>query len=814
MPGAAAGKATDPKKEWPGLAASLAALDDAVLARLLARRPDLASPPPRDFPSLASRAGGWASARDAFYNLDRAAQHVVEALCLFDQPPSVAGLASLLAVAPDDADLASAVDRLRDLALVFVSGGSNPTVRLLPALRQLEYPARLGPPLPSTNPPVTAMTHSQVAARLGVEPGRTNAATLAAIRDVLTDPAQVERLLREGPPGTAELARRVATEGPLVGVESGVFRVDDRTPAGWLLNRRFLVIVDYFSALMPREPAIAIRGGRAFADGCLRRPSLSTSPVDVADVDGAAAEQALQAVADVTTLLDLWGAEPAAILKAGGLGVREVHRLAKVIGRDDVDAARIIELAAVAGLVGRDYVAGLALPTVASDAWLAQETPARWAALARAWLAADLHLSVAGAIGPKDKPIAPLLSRSPERHAARRRQIVLRVLDAVPPGRAVEPTQVRDQVEWDSPATWGGGPASAPMLIGWVLHEAVVLGMAARGAMSSAGRAAFAGATDDAAAALARFAPPAVDDFLVQADLTAVVAGEPTVAVRSELDLLADLESKGAASVYRFSEASLRRGFDAGRTADDVLGFLERHARRGVPQPLTYLVTDLGRRFGNVRVGTATTYLRSDEPSLLAEIAGARRLARLRLRRLAPTVLVTDVDGATVTTGLQAAGYLPAREGVDGALVLSRPPARRLPERRVPARYTPAPPDVAALVDELRRAPAAATSVPAPPRRHIGLPQPTPLPAIRPIGIAKDPASIRGLLSDASDELWLVRLAYVNSQGHSTEITVEPTDVDDRRLYAHCFPRRNERSFMLDLIEWARVLTEAEEDLV
>jgi hypothetical protein len=338
--------------------------------------------------------------------------------------------------------------------------------------------------------------------------------------------------------------------------------------------------------------------------------------------------------------------------------------------------------------------------------------------------------------------------------------------------------------------------------------------MAAHGALSSAGRAILAGAPDDAAAALARLAPPAVDDFLVQADLTAVVAGEPTVAVRNELDLLADIESKGAASVYRFSEASLRRAFDAGRSADDVLGFLQRHARRGVPQPLTYLVTDLGRRFGNVRVGAATTYLRSEEPSLLAEIAGARRLARLRLRPLAPTVLVTDVDGATVTTALQGAGYLPAREGADGALVLSRPPARRLPARRVPARHTPAPPDVASLVAELRRVPVAPARLPAPPPRSIGLPQPTLLSALRPTEIVKDPASIRALLSEASDELWLVRLSYVNSQGHSTEVTVEPSDVDHHRLSARCFPRGNSRTFVLDLIEWARVLTEAEEDLL
>ena len=108
-----------------------------------------------------------------------------------------------------------------------------------------------------------------------------------------------------------------------------------------------------------------------------------------------------------------------------------------------------------------------------------------------------------------------------------------------------------------------------------------------------------------------------------------MISGEPATAIRTELDLLGDVESKGAATVYRISEGSVRRAFDAGRTAEDILAFLARHATRGVPQPLTYLVTDIGRRFGNVRVGSAISYLRSDDPALLAEVLQALSLIHI-----------------------------------------------------------------------------------------------------------------------------------------------------------------------------------------
>lgn len=815
MASVAARKPSVGKDDWPGLAATLAGFEDDRLARLLTLRPDLASPAPPDLATLAARAGAWSSARDCYFGTDHGAQRVIEALCLLPQPTALADVASLLGVAADDADLASALHRLEDRALAFPLPGDR--VRLLPALAQLEHPAGLGPPLATILAGHTGLGLTQMAVRLGAKPGATKPATLAAIAGILADPAQVERLVQRGPEGTVELARRVAADGPIVSVGTGLYGANDRSPAGWLVNRGMLSVVNYYSAVMPREPAVALRGGAIFPAHCLRRPQVRTAPVDPGGVDRAAAERALRVVADVAAIVEQWSDEPPAVLKSGGVGIREVRRAAKATERTEVEAARIMEVAAVAGLVRVDIVTGGALATAGYDEWLALEAPARWARLATAWMDSDLHLSLAGAISTKDKPIPPLLDRAPEHAAADRRRLVLAVLEEAAPGAAVTAADVRDRVQWDGPRAWGGGPAAAPTLVSWVPEEAELVGLAALGSLSTAGRALVAGAPAEAIAALAVLAPPAVAEFVVQADLTAVIAGEPAPVVRSELGLLADVESKGAATVYRFSESSLRRAFDSGRTTADILGFLERHASRGVPQPLSYLVNDLGRRFGNVRVGAATSYLRSDEPALLAEVLQAKRTSRLRLRPLAPTVAVTDVDAATVTETLQAAGYLPARESADGSLLLTRPPARRLPDKplpHLPGRRA----DPATIVAELRRKPLPAEpSVSRPPASIVAparWPPPAPSETFRPYAIVKGPRAIRALLDQACEEYWVVRLSYVSAKGHSTELTVEPTDVNGRRLYAACFPRGNDRTFTIARIEWARVLTEAEEELL
>ena len=113
-----------------------------------------------------------------------------------------------------------------------------------------------------------------------------------------------------------------------------------------------------------------------------------------------------------------------------------------------------------------------------------------------------------------------------------------------------------------------------------------------------------------------------------RADLTAVAAGPLAYAVAQDLRRLADQESRGAAGVFRFSPTSLRRAYDLGWSAGDVHDWLARHSVTPVPQPLHYLVDDVARRHGGVRIGPALSYVRlEDEASggRAADPAGCRR---------------------------------------------------------------------------------------------------------------------------------------------------------------------------------------------
>lgn len=160
--------------------------------------------------------------------------------------------------------------------------------------------------------------------------------------------------------------------------------------------------------------------------------------------------------------------------------------------------------------------------------------------------------------------------------------------------------------------------------------------------------------------------------MLLQADLTAVAPGPLERPLADMLSVLADVESKGGATVYRFTPGSVRRALDAGRAATDLHAFLATHSRTPVPQPLSYLIDDVARRHGHLRIGAASAYVRCDDEAVLNEILADKRSATLRLRRLAPTVLAAQADPGSLLEGLREMGYAPAAESAEGDVLITR----------------------------------------------------------------------------------------------------------------------------------------------
>jgi hypothetical protein len=333
-----------------------------------------------------------------------------------------------------------------------------------------------------------------------------------------------------------------------------------------------------------------------------------------------------------------------------------------------------------------------------------------------------------------------------------------------------------------------------------------------RGALSSYGRSLV--VPDDesaveplvaAAAELELLLPRPLDHVLLQADLTAVAPGPLESELARELGMAADVESTGGATVFRFTDASIRRALDAGRSAADLHTMLASRSSTPVPQPLTYLIDDVARRHGRLRIGQAGAYVRCDDDGLLAELLADRRVESLRLRRLAASVLVSLLAPDRVAERLRELGYAPAAESPDGALLLRRPdagraPARPRPTRRRPELFAPADSVVGVAVRAIRGGDRAATAA----RGSIigGATS-----DVLPHSASSDTLSV---LQDAVASGRAVWIGYLNAQGQASNRIVEPQRLAGGYLTAFDYRRDEPRTFAVHRITGVAELTDEE----
>lgn len=606
----------------------LRALDDAALISMFTHRPDLVTPVPPDIASLAVRASSAPSLARAVDGLNKWQLQVLEVCAILDEPFTE-----------------KEVTALTEKSALFI----------LPGLieRGLLYVDKDGMRTPTNLKEV-----------LGNEIAGLGPASMAKLKLKKLDEA----------PAAAKKVLEAMVWGPPRGTITDIKKPS--TGVAWLLEEGFLVPFNQQTVVLPREVAIYLRGNKVHRQLEVSQPAITSSKRDERSVQ-------LAAIANITTflrwteeVLNYWAQEPASALRSGGLGVRELKELSLHLGVDEVCAAFIAEVAYVAGLLTIEADDKI-LPTTQFDIWLMQSASARWQALTSAWLISSRLPGLVGKEGSKNvAPLGPELDRA---SAASTRRLVLNLLNENR-GVAVDAQSLYEAAQWLSPSKRSGGLQKDYLL--WNLRECEWLGITGQGVISQYGIDFLEGAD---CSAIDSDLPKAVDHILIQSDNTAIAPGPLEHEVAQELALIADVESRGGATVFRFSESSIRRGLDHGRTGDEIAKFLAKTSKTPMPQPLEYLITDVAKKHGKLRVGNTASFIRCEDPALIAQIISDKRLEILGLRRIAPEVLISTFDAAEAMHILRSYGYLPAGEDAKG-LLLSGPRVQRAQGRARPPR--------------------------------------------------------------------------------------------------------------------------------
>jgi len=689
------------------LTSHLAGWPDHRLHRLFLLRPDLCHPPVPDFAALAARASTQMSVLRALDGLDRAHLDVLEALAalaavarIHDVRRSVpnrrnpdagpvttrARVAAFLGVTGPDDSGADAVDQvLHDLAeaALVLPADDGWLLPLAVATALGPHPLGLGRSLavlaPDDGPAGSRGQPARSAGAPAAEHPTDRAGILAALGRRTEDPELLSR---------ATAALNVLQSSPVARLPEPPGPVHDLLLDAGLLIR---------TGRLPDATALAehpLEAGLAWRDGTAGRhlDAAPPPPTDRTVPSALSSNAALAAITDLlrgcADLLDALG-EGLPTLRSGGVGVREVKRLADSTGSTPEDTSWLLELVAATGLMVLDPDTSCWVVAAEAADWRRSGRQLQWEALVLGWRGSgrapmlgpvpaagpvpfgslSAYRSPAGSASVPRSPAGspsgatPLPGRGGRALASDRnrpdapglRAAVLETaleLAEERPGLRLDEAVAR-RLQWRSPRQ----SARTAMFTAPLLAEAARLGLTGAGALTAAGALVAAGRLEEAADSVGAALPAPLTRVRLQGDLTAVAPGYLDPDVARKLASMADAEGDGAARVYRFSDDSLHRALDTGLDAAAIEEFLDSHSEDELPQSLRYLVRDVARRHGALTVGPAGSWLRVEDEALLDAILADPALADAGLDRVAPTVVVSAVGERQLHTMLADAGH-------------------------------------------------------------------------------------------------------------------------------------------------------------
>ncbi|MDO4631622.1 MAG: helicase-associated domain-containing protein [Corynebacterium sp.] len=648
--------------EFPTFSHWLATRDDAQLTTIITNRPDSTKPLPPGFAALAARLELPGSILRAAIHLPAPAIAVVHLATRHggdikpvDTPTIIKDAAEFLS----EKDTLAAIRTLFDYAFAY---GTPQRFQLTPHL--FEYVKNI------TALPEAGLTYDEFHHALR---------TLNPVQRRILD-----TLAQSGPIGTTKDADPDA---------------DPTKPIPTLIAQGLLHRVTNTTVKLPDRLKWALTGQEPpLIPLTLPQPTPIT-PKQQQAADNHSTATALEVVRHVRTLLEHLGDAPLELLSDGTIGVRALRKLSKTLDLSEKDALRTINVARGTELVAtetrwdRDTTQGelILAPTHDVDEFLNRPLHQQWAILVQGWWDN-------GTLMPW-KVEKPTKALSPDSISTELLQLRSTLLDYFTGAATI--TNIRAILGYHQPLI---AHRIAPTTITEIITEAHWLGLLVTATdapeqfiPTTLLQALTSGETFSALAQITQPLTPAPISYLIpQGDMTLLAPGPLEYEIQQDLTLLADVESPGLASTYRISEASIRRAFDAGRSAQDITAFFTNHLQGDLPQTVEFIIQDIARNHGQLRSGAAQSYLRCDDEALMLQLSRSPIAQKTGLHLIAPTVAISPTPLRQILELIKEYGFHAIAEDIDGTSIDIRPqPARigRKPDQPYEERLnTPTPP--------------------------------------------------------------------------------------------------------------------------
>ena len=381
--------------------------------------------------------------------------------------------------------------------------------------------------------------------------------------------------------------------------------------------------------------------------------------------EAAALERALSVMTSLDELVRSLETHQIKELARGGLSAQDTQRLTPLMPSPDVDPSSVLALGALSGVLARR--SNWWLTTTQLESWLLLPVEQRWFVAVESWVSAlspELHTILTHEQHWGDQLLTAVDSYYPLGH------------------------------------DWLDAELSTS------LSAAELLGLSCAGVATAVGRAALSREWDRVRSAIAAVVPPYAEHVFVQHDFTVIAPGPLKPEDDAFMRQLCVVESRGLATTFRITGQGTNHLLARGTTAAQILEHLSALAATPIPQAVSYFITDLGERFGSVRVREVDGHsiVTASDPLVLRTITADHSLQSVGLRKASEQSLQSSLSAGIVLNALVEAKYPAQLEDASGN-VITLPTLRR----EIELQPEPVSPHVA-LVQRLRGSRAAAAS--------------------------------------------------------------------------------------------------------
>ena len=732
---------------------------DLQLEELFLQRNDLLHPIPNDISELATRATSVESVTCAIDSLSKVELVVCEVLAALPDGISSTELHQTLrnseGYGQQEIDLA-----LLHLWSVGLLWGTSHIMHLIRTAREFfgPYPCKLGPALADTR---------------------------VDIRQFSEDPSNLDALLRTAPVDANKIVQEMAWTNPRGSYPNAYKRITPKTASGpveWLLAHNVLIAVDENSVILPREIALHIRDQQFVRGIECAEPKYADQTFAITDVNATGVLKALEFIQNFEQVLNQIAKTPVSPLRTGGISAKDFVELSSLSGVSELCLAVVLDTAFVGRLISADEKLGW-MPSSLFDVWLEQTDEDRWSHLATIWR--DMKRSPHQVVKGTKNSLHPTENMA----ASQLRKTVLMALSMLETGQSFKKSELFNFLQWKQPRLF---TAEAVVDIDATLDEMEILGITSMNTVTEFGKKIAQGG--EGAADLKNNLPECIDHIIVQTDLTALAPGRLIQEQRRFMQQIAIIESTSVATVYRFTPGSILNGIESGLSAGDIINELTKLSRTPIPQPLTYLAQDVERRHGQLKIGTASVYLKCDDDQLMTTMLADRALAVLELHKISPQVLVSTQSSEIVLARLRNAGYAPSIDNRNGMSTITTAQVHRTTPHSTPLAQP------LALSTRLVSATVRAMRAVEEPKPKLTVNSPS-------SSQATSTGETLAILKQSLENNTQVWIGYVDKAGQTTEHFIEPLTFSAGSLTAFDVQSHQVRTFTVSRIASAELVT-------